>query len=726
MATSCHSVMISSTYKDLGDHGAAVSKAALGRGMHPLDMANDSAIPDQDLIAASLAKVDEADAYVGLISYRYGQIIEDPGRNTDGLSLTELEFRRAVARGLPVCMLIMHADHPVPRSVVNAEAATAGKLAAFIELAKKDRIYAEFTSVDALKAKVVQTLARLKDALDKAASPKPAPVAPAAAATPDIPAPPAFYARPPYLPGYAFQGRVKELAALKDWAGSADAMLVFEAIGGMGKSMVTWEWVTKHAATDRADWAGILWYNFYERGADVKDFCVTALSYMIRRPREALRTRPSFELADELLSLLRDRPWLLVLDGLERTLVAYNRSDAAPIRDDEVEASEGATGAVPTICIRPDDDDLLRQLSATGRSKILISSRLMPRVLLNAFGQPPPAVRRFQLLGLDPRDAGSMLRQAGISGDGERLQHYLERQFGCHPLVIGIVGGLVLNHRRGRGNFDRWVDDPDGGASVNLADADVVQCRTHVLELAFEGLEPNARGLMARIAVIPNAVDLDVLEALNPARPLPPEAVKAPVAPDFENDLYQNPAQATGGGADDEEGADLAQRIADRQRERQDQYQAGLQAYTANQSALAVWRGSDALRAAPSWLNAALRDLEIRGLLQCERQTGKYGLHPVLRGYAVGSLTANVRAQTGQQIADYFSSRPSPAYETAASIKELANAIQVVMALNLTPKPKAAFGVLAGDLSNTLSRLECHHELLALLRPLFPAGWSAP
>nr|WP_294553917.1 DUF4062 domain-containing protein [uncultured Rhodopila sp.] len=727
MATSRHSVMISSTYKELADHRVAVSKAALGQGMYPLDMANDSAIPDQDLIAASLAKVDEADAYVGLISYRYGQIIEDPGRNPDGFSLTELEFRRAAKNGLPICMFIMHADHPVPRSAVNAEPATAGKLAAFIELAKKDRIYAEFTSVDDLKAKVVQTLALLKDVLDKAASPKPAPITPAAAATPDIPAPPAFYARPPYLPGYAFQGRVKELAALKDWAGSADAMLVFEAIGGMGKSMVTWEWVTKHAAADRADWAGILWYSFYERGAEMKDFCVTALSYMTRRPRNDLRTRPSFELADELLSLLRERPWLLVLDGLERTLVAYNRSDAAQIRDDEVEASEGATGAAPTNCFRPDDDDLLRQLSATGRSKILISSRLMPRVLLNALGQPRPGVRRFQLLGLDPRDAESMLRQAGITGDGERMQQYLERQFGCHPLVIGVAGGLVLNHMRARGNFDRWVDDPDGGASVNLADADIVQRRTHILKLAFEGLEPNARELMARIAVIANAVDLDVLEALNPARPLPPKEVKAPVAPDFENGWYLEMLRERHTEAKtDEERADLAQQIADHQREQQDEYKAACQAYTAYQSALSVWRGSDSLRAATRWLNAALRDLETRGLLQCDRQTGKYDLHPVVRGYTVGSLTAEGRAQAGQQVADYFSSRPAPSYETAISLEDLVNRIQVVQALNLAAKATAAWDALRGDLDRALYRLERHHELLALLRPLFPGGWSAP
>jgi len=48
--------------------------------MFPLDMANDAALPDQDLIDASLAKVDEADAYVGLISYRYGQMPYAPAK----------------------------------------------------------------------------------------------------------------------------------------------------------------------------------------------------------------------------------------------------------------------------------------------------------------------------------------------------------------------------------------------------------------------------------------------------------------------------------------------------------------------------------------------------------------------------------------------------------------------------------------------------------------------
>jgi uncharacterized protein DUF4062 len=93
-------VMLSSTYKELAEHREAVRKAMLGQRLLPVAMEDDSALPDQDLIDASLAKVEESDAYVGLISYRYGQVTIDPVRNPEQLSLTELEFRRAVVEAL--------------------------------------------------------------------------------------------------------------------------------------------------------------------------------------------------------------------------------------------------------------------------------------------------------------------------------------------------------------------------------------------------------------------------------------------------------------------------------------------------------------------------------------------------------------------------------------------------------------------------------------------------
>jgi hypothetical protein len=132
-----YSVMLSSTYKELAEDRRAVNDAMVGQRLLPIGMEFDAALPDKDLIAASLEKVNEADAYVGLIGYRYGQSPHCPDRNPTGLSLTELEFRRAVERKIPICMFIMHGDYSVPRRAVGEERGSEDKLTSFLALAKK-------------------------------------------------------------------------------------------------------------------------------------------------------------------------------------------------------------------------------------------------------------------------------------------------------------------------------------------------------------------------------------------------------------------------------------------------------------------------------------------------------------------------------------------------------------------------------------------------------------
>jgi tetratricopeptide (TPR) repeat protein len=167
-----YAVLLSSTYVELVKHREVVRSAMLGQRLMPVAMEDDAVVPDKDLISASLSKVEESDAYVGLISYRYGQAPDDCDRNPDELSLTELEFRRAVDRKIPICMFIMHDDHPVPRRAVGAERETQEKYDAFVKLAKRGRIYAEFTSVDDLKAKAVQSLVELRRVLETSAAPR--------------------------------------------------------------------------------------------------------------------------------------------------------------------------------------------------------------------------------------------------------------------------------------------------------------------------------------------------------------------------------------------------------------------------------------------------------------------------------------------------------------------------------------------------------------------------
>ncbi|MBL8546204.1 MAG: DUF4062 domain-containing protein [Hyphomonadaceae bacterium] len=160
-------VMLSSTYKELVKHRDAIRQAMQTQELFPVAMENDAALPGHDEISASLAKVEEADGYVGLISYRYGQVLEDPDRNPNGLSLTELEFRRAVERNIPICMFIMHGEHDIPRHALDEEGNRhREKLNAFTALAKKGRIYAEFKSVDDLRAQALQSLVKLREAIE--------------------------------------------------------------------------------------------------------------------------------------------------------------------------------------------------------------------------------------------------------------------------------------------------------------------------------------------------------------------------------------------------------------------------------------------------------------------------------------------------------------------------------------------------------------------------------
>ena len=165
-----HKVMLSSTYREMIEHRKAIRDAMLSQRLFPVAMEDDAALPDRDLIEASLAKVDESDAYVGVIGYRYGQKPVCDIRNPQKLSLTELEFRRALARGIPICMFIMSDDHPLPKKWMAEERGSGEEYESFVRLAKKDRICAEFDSIADLKAKAIQSLVALRETLDRRAA----------------------------------------------------------------------------------------------------------------------------------------------------------------------------------------------------------------------------------------------------------------------------------------------------------------------------------------------------------------------------------------------------------------------------------------------------------------------------------------------------------------------------------------------------------------------------
>ena len=99
--------MLSSTFKDLREYRAIAEKCLQDKEFYVDWMEADGARPGVDVIASSLEKVEKADGYVLVLGERYGTPIEDRDRNPDGLSTTHLEYRRALAAGIPVAVVIL-------------------------------------------------------------------------------------------------------------------------------------------------------------------------------------------------------------------------------------------------------------------------------------------------------------------------------------------------------------------------------------------------------------------------------------------------------------------------------------------------------------------------------------------------------------------------------------------------------------------------------------------
>ena len=89
-------------------------------------------------------------------------------------------------------------------------------------------------------------------------------------------------------------------------------------------------------------------------------------------------------------------------------------------------------------------------------------------------------------------------------------QNYLKSQCDCHPLVTGVLAGLINDYLPDKGNFDAWAADPDGGGRLNLANLDLIQRRNHILNAALDALPEKSRQLLSTLALLSEAVDYPI------------------------------------------------------------------------------------------------------------------------------------------------------------------------------------------------------------------------
>jgi len=683
-------VLISSAPGALGPYRHAAAEVCYRLGMIPVYMGEfDPQRPPPAEV--SRGEVDRCDVFVLLLAHRYGP--RPPGER---LSYTELEYQRAMSRpGLPLLAFVVDPAFAWPPPDIDRDE-DAAALARFAGQVRDAHTVGRLAELAAFREDLLLALSRFQGTVPLAGSPAEEQEDPQHETW--VPAPPEFHAVPPYVGGAPFTGRAGDLDLLDEWAGSADPVMVVEAIGGTGKSALTWQWAQQRAHEVIPGLAGRLWWSFYEGSASMTRFLQELLAYASGQPMRQIRRLNQAELADQALVALRGRRYLLVLDGFERLLTAYHRYDPTKLRDEEVKQDERSL-------IEPQADDFVRRLAAAGPSKILISTRLMPTALQGRFGQQVPGVRQLRLPGLTDTDTRTLLARLDVRGSQRAVAGFFG-PLGNHPLLLGIVAGLVRDYRAEPGGFDRWLADPTAGGALHVSDLNLSQRRSHILAVALTELSAGSRRVLGWISALSGKVAWTTLEGINPFQPVPPAPVEADLTSlgnttfRFE-DGYENWVAAVG------------PLRAEAERRTQEQ--------------LKAWQDSQPDARVKAQLDAALTDLEERGLLWWDRSSNSYDLHPIIRAYTYDQLEGTDRIEANDRIRDHFRALPPEDLERAANIEDLSQTITIFRALVGAGHLDDAVSLWERTLGTVLfDALGAYPTVIELLTPIVKQGAMSP
>ncbi|MCP5071430.1 MAG: DUF4062 domain-containing protein [bacterium] len=661
-------VMISSTALDLPDHRREARDACLRADMFPEAMETRPA-SDADALAASLAMVDRADIYVGIFAYRYGHVPAGKKR-----SITHLEYERAIEQGIPVLAFLIHDDHPVRGGDVETGGGAEALQALKAELEAK-YVVAYFKSPADLRAHVIEALSQQRREDETEAE---LPSSRSMHFISDIPSPPQSYVAHPYtlLQTRGLIGRRGELEHLTDWILHPErfrnaSVLTVVGIGGTGKSALTWHWYSEVVAQEMRPLAGRIWWSFYESDASFENFLSRTLAYVSGRDRETVEKLPRHEREEELLQILDREPFVLVLDGLERLLIAYSGMRAAYVRDEELEDAIDAQMAdrigLPTSAgqsylgrhhlrktIDPRVGIFIRKLSRLQSSRVLMSTRLHPVELQTATGEPLPGCAALFLEGLSEGDALELWRAHGARGSRQVMLPVFQR-FARHPLLIQVLAGEVARHREAPGDFDAWhLANPSFDPFV----LPLKQARSHVLATALSGLAPQELRTLHVLAGFRLPTGFDTLKAL--------------LVNDDEDQPEGKPFASLGE------------------------------------------------------LDATLDELEDRGLLGWDRHANRYDLHPIVRGVAWNGLGEVGQAEVYTALQAHFEAVPAEDEKNIERIEDLSSGIELFNSLVGLKLYDEARNIFASRLSHAMYfRLSASRQRIEMLESLFPDDLDA-
>jgi tetratricopeptide (TPR) repeat protein len=323
-------------------------------------------------------------------------------------------------------------------------------------------------------------------------------------AAPELPQPkepehPDWYLAHPYPMPPNFTGRVSERGTLTRWLNEDKdhPLLVLRALGGFGKSALTWHWLTHDVEAKK--WPRVVWWSFYEGDASFEHFVEETLvylySYEIKKRNLSRR--------DALMSLqdaLQESGTLLVFDGFERVLRAFGGVEAAYQGDDAKHTDYDRD------CVSPLAEHFLYNLALQPqlRSKVMLTTRLTPRIVEAKDGGYLQGCRVVELRQMLPEDAVAFFHAHRIRGTDTEIELACER-YGYHPLSLRLLTGVIAND---------LIRPNDIAAAKRLdVSGDLVQRQHHVLEQAYDSLAPARQKLLGSVACFRWPVSYDTLKA---------------------------------------------------------------------------------------------------------------------------------------------------------------------------------------------------------------------
>ena len=293
-----------------------------------------------------------------------------------------------------------------------------------------------------------------------------------------------------------FTGRTAELKMLGDWLNNdKDNLLILRALGGFGKSILTWQWFNNHV--DKTKWQTAVWWSFYEKESGFESFLSETLKHLGVEVKESARQQ-----VNDLLEALRGTNILIVLDGFERLLRQYGRMDAALQSDDE----DADIDPSQRDCSSPLTETFLRGLSGAGmKSKVLMTTRLCPRALESADGKLLKGCREEALSAFSPEDAVTYFHNEKINTTRSEIIEVCAA-YGYHPLSLSLLVGLINKSHEHKGNIV---------VARNLdIFGDIKTKRNHILKYAYESLLPERRELLSKISCFRGSMEYTTIKKI--------------------------------------------------------------------------------------------------------------------------------------------------------------------------------------------------------------------